>query len=55
MPVYVSNSISFANTGLGGTVEEEMEALKRVVDATLDKLQGLIKSPTVLPNGSGSS
>ncbi|KAI1651859.1 uncharacterized protein F4817DRAFT_83729 [Daldinia loculata] len=55
MPVYVGNSISFANTGLGGTVEEEMEALKRVVDISLDKLQGVVKSPGVLPNGTGSS
>ena len=55
MPVYVGNSISFANTGLGGTVEEEMEALKRVVEVTLDKLQGVIKSPDALPNGTGGS
>ncbi|KAI0854382.1 hypothetical protein F5Y00DRAFT_6002 [Daldinia vernicosa] len=55
MPVYVGNSISFANTGLGGTVEEEMEALKRVVEISLDKLQGVVKSPDVLPNGTGSS
>ncbi|OTA94379.1 hypothetical protein M434DRAFT_20909 [Hypoxylon sp. CO27-5] len=55
MPVYVGNSISFANTGLGGTVEEEMEALKKVVEISLDKLQGVIKSPDVLPNGTGSS
>ncbi|KAI1469995.1 uncharacterized protein F4812DRAFT_421146 [Daldinia caldariorum] len=55
MPVYVGNSISFANTGLGGTVEEEMEALKKVVDVSLDKLQGVIKVPSALPNGTGSS
>ncbi|OTB05216.1 hypothetical protein M426DRAFT_10815 [Hypoxylon sp. CI-4A] len=55
MPVYVGNSISFANTGLGGTVEEEMEAFKRVVEVTLDKLQSVIKSPDALPNGTGSS
>lgn len=55
MPVYVGNSISFANTGLGGTVEEEMEAFKKVVEVTLDKLQGVIKTPKVLPNGTGSS
>ncbi|KAL7625533.1 hypothetical protein AAE478_004753 [Parahypoxylon ruwenzoriense] len=55
MPVYVANSISLANTGLGGTVEEEMEALKKVVDVSLDKLQGLVKPPDVLPNGTGSS
>ncbi|KAI1370909.1 hypothetical protein F4677DRAFT_437256 [Hypoxylon crocopeplum] len=55
MPVYVGNSISFANTGLGGTVDEEMEALKKVVEVTVDKLQGVIKSPDALPNGTGSS
>ncbi|KAI2471908.1 hypothetical protein F4781DRAFT_385483 [Annulohypoxylon bovei var. microspora] len=55
MPVYVGNSISFANTGLGGTVEEEMEALKKVVEVSLDKLQGVIKSSNALPNGTGTS
>lgn len=30
-PVYVGNSISFASTGLGGVVEEEMEGFKAVV------------------------
>ncbi|KAI1771851.1 hypothetical protein F4818DRAFT_192098 [Hypoxylon cercidicola] len=55
MPVYVANSISFANTGLGGTVEEEMEAFKKVIEVTLDKLQGVIKTTDVLPNGTGSS
>lgn len=38
LPVYVMNSVSFANTAMGGTVEEEMEAFKRVVGVTLDKL-----------------
>ncbi|KAI2609270.1 hypothetical protein GGR54DRAFT_382783 [Hypoxylon sp. NC1633] len=55
MPIYVGNSISFANTGLGGTVEEEMEAFKQVVEVSLDKLQGVIKSTVALPNGTGSS
>ncbi|KAI0169515.1 hypothetical protein GGR52DRAFT_550378 [Hypoxylon sp. FL1284] len=55
MPVYVGNSISFANTGLGGTVEEEMEAFKKIVDISLDKLQDVIKAPGMLPNGTGSS
>ncbi|KAI1482933.1 hypothetical protein F4774DRAFT_254061 [Daldinia eschscholtzii] len=55
MPVYVGNSISFANTGLGGTVEEEMEALKKVVEVSLDKLQGVVKSSDALPNGTGGS
>ncbi|ROW15391.1 hypothetical protein VPNG_02229 [Cytospora leucostoma] len=39
LPVYVSNSISFASTGLGGTMEEEMEAYKKVVVVINGKLQ----------------
>ena len=39
MPVYVTNSISFANAGMGGTVEEEMEAFKNIVEVTLGKLK----------------
>lgn len=39
MPVYVTNSISFANAGMGGTVEEEMEAFKAIVQVTLQKLR----------------
>ncbi|KXJ93252.1 hypothetical protein Micbo1qcDRAFT_174338 [Microdochium bolleyi] len=39
MPVYVANSISFANTGLGGTVEEEMEAFKQVVALVSQQLR----------------
>ncbi|KAI1334771.1 hypothetical protein F5Y15DRAFT_420550 [Xylariaceae sp. FL0016] len=54
MPVYVGNSISLASTGLGGTVEEEMEAFKNVVDVSLDKLRGVIKSPMGLPDGVSS-
>ena len=38
-PVYVTNSISFANAGMGGTVEEEMEAFRAIVQVTLQKLQ----------------
>ncbi|KAF2963507.1 hypothetical protein GQX73_g10064 [Xylaria multiplex] len=38
MPVYVGNSISFTSSGLGGTMEEEMEAFKQVVAVALDKL-----------------
>ncbi|KAL2195070.1 hypothetical protein P885DRAFT_41479 [Corynascus similis CBS 632.67] len=41
-PVYVGNSISLASTGLGGTVDEEMDAYKKVVEVTLAQL------PTVL-------
>ena len=38
-PVYVGNSMSFASAGMGGTVEEEMEGFKRVVEVVM----GLIK------------
>ncbi|KAJ6779348.1 hypothetical protein PWT90_04286 [Aphanocladium album] len=38
-PVYVTNSISFVNAGMGGTVEEEMEALKNVIDVVSDRLK----------------
>ncbi|KAE9379074.1 hypothetical protein N431DRAFT_327489 [Stipitochalara longipes BDJ] len=38
-PVYVGNSISFASAGLGGTVEEEMEGFKKVVDVVMDEVQ----------------
>ncbi|KAK3308235.1 uncharacterized protein B0T15DRAFT_102521 [Chaetomium strumarium] len=43
-PTYVGNSISLASTGLGGTVEEEMEAFQKVVEVTLSQLQPLIGS-----------
>lgn len=39
LPVYVGNSMSFSSTGLGGTVEEEMEAFKMVVGAITGKLR----------------
>lgn len=39
MPVYVTNSISFANAGMGGTVEEEMEAFRAIVQIVLKQLQ----------------
>ncbi|KAK7747155.1 hypothetical protein SLS62_009097 [Diatrype stigma] len=55
MPVYVSNSISFVNTGLGGTVEEEMEAFKKVVEIALDKLKSVTPAASSLTNGAGSS
>lgn len=40
----MTNSISFVNAGMGGTVEEEMEALKSVIDVVSDQLkkEGLI-------------
>jgi hypothetical protein len=37
-PVYVGNSISFASTGMGGTVEEEMEGFRRVVEVVVGLL-----------------
>ncbi|TRX93278.1 hypothetical protein FHL15_005857 [Xylaria flabelliformis] len=52
MPVYVGNSISLASAGLGGTMEEEMEAFKQVVAVAIDKLQPVIQlSNTIIPNG----
>jgi hypothetical protein len=42
-PTYVGNSISLASMGLGGTVEEEMEALARVVEVTMSQLQHLLR------------
>ncbi|KAI0408049.1 hypothetical protein F4802DRAFT_594494 [Xylaria palmicola] len=53
MPVYVGNSISFANTGLGGTMEEEMEAFKQVVAVAIDKLQPVIQAKSHMANGVG--
>ncbi|KAF1996361.1 hypothetical protein P154DRAFT_321602 [Amniculicola lignicola CBS 123094] len=38
-PVYVGNSISFASTGMGGTVEEEMEAFRRCVEVVSGLLE----------------
>lgn len=34
-PVYVGNSMSFATAGMGGTVEEEMEGFRRVVEVVM--------------------
>ena len=38
-PVYVGNSISFASAGMGGTVEEEMEGFKKVVEVIMEEVQ----------------
>ncbi|PQE13147.1 20S proteasome chaperone domain-containing protein [Rutstroemia sp. NJR-2017a BBW] len=38
-PVYVGNSISFASAGMGGTVEEEMEGFKKVVDIVMEQVR----------------
>jgi hypothetical protein len=37
-PVYVGNSISFASAGMGGTVEEEMEGFKKVVEVVMGEV-----------------
>ncbi|KAK3501661.1 hypothetical protein B0T13DRAFT_206731 [Neurospora crassa] len=47
LPTYVGNSVSFASAGLGGTVEEEMEAFKEVAELVLSKLE----SANATPNG----
>ncbi|KAI0805898.1 hypothetical protein GGR55DRAFT_653953 [Xylaria sp. FL0064] len=51
MPVYVGNSISFANTGLGGTMEEEMEAFKQVAAVALYKLKSVTQAANAVTNG----
>ncbi|KAI8932669.1 hypothetical protein NX059_010164 [Plenodomus lindquistii] len=38
-PVYVGNSASFASAGMGGTVEEEMEGFRRVVEVVMGLLE----------------
>jgi hypothetical protein len=39
VPVYVTNSISFTNAGMGGTIEEEMEAFKAIAQVVLQKVR----------------
>jgi hypothetical protein len=34
-PVYVGSSATFANAGMGGTVEEEMAAFRRIVEVVM--------------------
>lgn len=36
-PVYVGNCVSFASAGMGGTVEEEMEGFKKVVEVVMEE------------------
>jgi hypothetical protein len=31
--------MSFANAGMGGTVEEEMEGFKRVIEVVMDEIR----------------
>ena len=38
-PVYVGNSISFASAGMGGTVEEEIEGFKKVIEVVIDEVR----------------
>jgi hypothetical protein len=51
LPTYVGNSISFASTALGGSVEEEMEAFQKVAALVLSKLQPLIQAAQPLSDG----
>lgn len=37
---YVGSSVSFADAGMGGTVEEEMEGFRRVVEAVVVVIEG---------------
>lgn len=37
-PVYVGNSMSFASAGMGGTVEEEIEGFKKVVEIVMGEV-----------------
>ena len=39
IPVYVSSSISFASVGQGGTVEEEMEGIRRCMEVILPEVE----------------
>lgn len=39
LPTYVGSSLSLSGAGLGGTVEEEMEAFRKVVEVVTEKLQ----------------
>ncbi|KAK4453121.1 hypothetical protein QBC34DRAFT_376573 [Podospora aff. communis PSN243] len=51
LPTYVGNSISFASTALGGSVEEEMEAFQKVAALVLSKLQPVIQAAQPLSDG----
>jgi hypothetical protein len=51
-PIYVGNSISFASAGMGGTVEEEMEGFRKVVEVVMEEVRK--RDGAALVNGSGS-
>ena len=55
LPTYVGNSISLASTGLGGTVEEEMEAFRKVVEVVLSQLKPIIPSTQPPSDGTRSA
>ena len=48
-PVYIGNSISFASAGMGGTVEEEMEGFKKIVEIVME--QARKSAGDILVNG----
>ena len=54
LPTYVGNSMSFASAGLGGTVDEEMEAFKHVSQLILSRLKHLTEQAQELTNGDGA-
>jgi hypothetical protein len=49
-PVYITNSVSFANAGMGGTVEEEIEGLKAIAEITIANVQQRVNSAAQLVN-----
>ena len=51
LPVYVANSVSLASVGLGGVVDEEMEAFQTVVKAVLARLAHLTQTLKDVPGG----
>lgn len=55
MHVYVTSSISLADTGFGGTAEEEMGAFMKVFEVAMEKLQPLAQLDSLTINGTISS
>ncbi|KAK4192889.1 hypothetical protein QBC35DRAFT_482043 [Podospora australis] len=51
LPVYVGNSVSFASCGMGGGVEEEMDALKGTVGVVTAELEKHRTGATTDGNG----
>lgn len=48
----MGNSISFASAGMGGTVEEEMEGFKKVVEVVMEEVRK--RDGPGLVNGAGN-